>query len=83
MIATLDRACLDRLDLILEAERQIIVANKAHYAELGPALAAAAAQASLADAPILRDLRRAIELQMTRLQRYEAMVGADAAGRTP
>jgi hypothetical protein len=74
VIATLDRACLDRLDLILEAERQIIAANKAHYAELGSALAAA--QASPADASILRDLRRAIELQMTRLQRYEAMVGA-------
>ena len=79
VIATLDRACLDRLDLILEAERQLIAANKVHYAELGPALSAAAAQASPADAPILRDLRRACELQTSRLQRYQELAAAQTA----
>jgi hypothetical protein len=77
MIASLDRDCVDRLDLILEAERQVIAANKAHYADLWPALTAAAAQTP--DSPILRDLRRASELRMSYLQRYEDMVRAHAA----
>jgi hypothetical protein len=72
LIATLDRDCLDRLDLIVAAEDQILAANRAHYQELRRALAAAPAGAPAS--PVLAELTRACELQIARLQAYDDMV---------
>lgn len=70
LIANLGREHVDRLDLIRAAEAQVLEANKAHYAELRPALAATAPGGPDA-AAILADLVRVCDLQLAHLQRYE------------
>jgi hypothetical protein len=72
LIATLDSDHLDRLDLIVAAEDQILAANRAHDQELRWALAAAAPGAPAS--PILAELARACDLQIARLQAYDDMV---------
>jgi hypothetical protein len=72
LIATLDSDHLDRLDLIVAAEDQILAANRAHYQELRRALAAAAPGAPAS--PVLAELARACDLQIARLQAYDDMV---------
>ena len=78
LIANLDRTKVDRLDLILAAEAQVLEANKAHYRELQQALKAVPASAP-DEAQILAGLSRASELQLERLQAYEDRVRSLAA----
>lgn len=78
LIANLDRAKVDRLDLILAAEAQVMEANKAHYREIQQVLKAVP-PAGADESQVLADLSRACDLQLERLQSYEDRIRSLAA----
>jgi len=77
LIGTLNRACMDRLDLILQAEEQVIATNRAYYETVRDALRAIPAGGQAASA--LHDLARACDLQLSLLQHYSDMARSLAA----
>ncbi|HTO84315.1 MAG TPA: hypothetical protein VMQ73_18970 [Methylomirabilota bacterium] len=77
LIGTLNRTCMDRLDLILQAEEQVIAANRAYYRTVQEALRAVPAEDQAGAA--WQDLARACDLQLSLLQRYSDMARALAA----
>jgi len=77
LIGTLNRACVDRLDLILQAEEQVIATNLSYYRTVQEALRAVPAEGQAALA--WHDLTRACELQLSLLQGYADMARAQTA----
>jgi hypothetical protein len=77
LIGTLNRACVDRLDLILRAEEQVIATNRTYYETVRDALRAVPAEAQAASA--WHDVARTCDLQLSLLQRYSDLARELAA----